>query len=86
MLSPGGRTISYALALVGLGHLVAPGILLGAARWGYDLVLDVEFTPRAGATRRVRIVGLAFVAVGLSGARLLGDEGGDSTGTRHRHR
>lgn len=73
MADPGPQTLSYALAVVGLGHVVAPGALLRTARWGYDLVLDVEFTPRAGAKRRVRLVGLAFAAIGLVLGRLLDD-------------
>jgi hypothetical protein len=50
-------------AAVGLAHLLVPDHLLAVAAWGYDTVLAVDFDPRGNATRRVRAVGLVFVAV-----------------------
>jgi hypothetical protein len=57
-------------AAVGLVHLLVPGRLLAIAAWGYDTVLAVDFEPRGNATRRVRAVGLAFVAVAALCLRL----------------
>jgi hypothetical protein len=49
----------------GVVHLLVPGRLLAAAAWGYDRVLAVEFTPKSGARTRVRLVGVAVLAVGV---------------------
>jgi len=64
------RAIELGAALAGLVHLVAPGRLLAVARWGYDTVLAVEFRPRDPAVRRVRLLGLCFLAVAALSARL----------------
>lgn len=64
------RFVSYALTVVGLVHLLFPGVLLQTARSGYDSVLAVDFEPRARATRRVRLVGVGCVAVGVTLRRL----------------
>jgi hypothetical protein len=55
--------IERRLALLGLGafgivHVLVPEFLLRSARSAYGLALDVEFTPRENAARRVRLVGL----------------------------
>lgn len=59
-----GRVAGVALLLSGVVHLLAPRPLLRAAETGYRRVLAVDFDPRAGATRRVRLVGALFAAVG----------------------
>jgi hypothetical protein len=56
--------------LAGLAHLVVPNRLLELARWSYDRVLAVQFQPRTGATRRVRLVGLVMVVLAPVLARL----------------
>jgi hypothetical protein len=58
-------------ALAGVVHLLVPGLLLWAGRWSYRLVLRVEFDPKPGARRRVRLVGLGFLAVAAVIQRLL---------------
>jgi uncharacterized protein YjeT (DUF2065 family) len=67
MLSTSVRLYAVSLLgiVVGLAHLCAPRRLLATARWGYDRVLAVDFRPRTAAPRRVRLVGLSFVAVSL---------------------
>jgi hypothetical protein len=63
-LSETERTVLWAGATVaGLVHLLVPGLLLGTARWAYRRFLAVEFDPKRGARRRVRLVGLGFLAV-----------------------
>jgi hypothetical protein len=57
------RLLSLGTALAGLVHLLVPGLLLRTARCGYRWVLAVEFRPRDGARRRVRVVGMALLAV-----------------------
>jgi hypothetical protein len=57
--------------LAGLVHLLVPGLLLWAGRWSYRLFLRVEFDPKPGAKRRVRLVGLGFLAVAALVRRLL---------------
>ncbi len=57
--------IGLGLIIAGALHLAVPGRLLALARWGYDRVLAVEFTPRAAAKDRVRAVGVGMLAVGL---------------------
>ena len=57
------RLAVLGLALVGIGHLIVPGRLLQAARYGYGWVLDVEFSPRDGAPRRVRLLGVLMVSL-----------------------
>jgi len=58
-------------AFAGVVHLAVPGVLLGTARWGYRRVLAVEFDPKQGANRRVRLVGLGFLALAGVLRRLL---------------
>jgi uncharacterized protein YjeT (DUF2065 family) len=58
------RPFGAALVLAGLVHVLAPRLLLGTARVGYDLVLDVEFEASGRSPRRVRVVGLGLVAAG----------------------
>jgi hypothetical protein len=60
------RLAILATALLGIVHLLVPGVLLRSARYGYDRVLDVEFRPRDGATRRVRLLGVLLVGVALA--------------------
>ncbi len=57
--------IGLGLIAAGVVHLAIPGRLLALARWGYDRVLAVEFTPRANAKSRVRAVGVGMLAAGL---------------------
>ncbi|MFB6295825.1 MAG: hypothetical protein ABEH66_03170 [Halobacteriales archaeon] len=59
------RRLRALFAVVGLVHLLVPGLLLDTARWAYARVLAVEFEPRDGAPRRVRLVGIAFVCVAV---------------------
>ncbi len=56
------RLLWLGTAAVGALHLLVPGLLLRTARWGYRLALAVEFDPKPGAKRRVRLVGLAFLS------------------------
>lgn len=58
------RLTGAVLVLVGLAHLLAPGALLWTARIGYRYVLRVDFDPKAGASGRVRVLGLAMIAAG----------------------
>ena len=60
-----------ASALAGLVHLLVPGLLLRSAELGYRLVLQVEFDPKPGAKRRVRLVGVGLLALGAVLRRLL---------------
>lgn len=59
---PTARTLlslaSLSSAVVGLAHLLAPGLLVRAAQWGYDTVLDVEFRPGERTRTRVRLLGV----------------------------
>ena len=59
---PTARTLlslaSLSSAVVGFAHLVAPGLLIRAAKWGYDTVLDVEFHPGDRTRARVRLLGV----------------------------
>lgn len=57
------RLAAISLAASGVLHLLVPSRLLAAAGRGYDLALDVTFSPNDGATRRVRLVGLAILAL-----------------------
>jgi hypothetical protein len=59
-----GRLAGVVLVTAGLAHLLIPGTLLATARLAYDRLLDVRFDPRAGAGRRVRLVGVGLVAAG----------------------
>lgn len=57
------RLVIASLVLSGVVHLLVPERLLGVARRGYGLGLDVEFEPRSKAPRRIRLVGLASLFV-----------------------
>ncbi|MFT4891783.1 MAG: hypothetical protein ACI9YT_002718, partial [Halobacteriales archaeon] len=59
------RQVAVLLLLTGVVHLLAPGRLLRVARVSYDRVLAVEFTPRDGASRRVRLVGILMCLAGV---------------------
>jgi len=67
-LSASARPTGAVVLLAGVVHLLAPGLLLWLARRGYALVLDVDFSPGAATTRRVRGLGVAMI---LAGAHLL---------------
>lgn len=71
------RSASWLLALAGLIHVLLAGTLLRAARWGYDRVLAVDFSPRASATVRVRLIGLAWIAAAVALRRLASALGGE---------
>ncbi|NHN46105.1 hypothetical protein G9464_00640 [Halostella sp. JP-L12] len=58
------RLAGLTLVAVGLVHAAAPGLMLRLGRAGYDAALDVEFRPREGSKRRVRLVGVAMAATG----------------------
>jgi hypothetical protein len=64
------RLLWTGTALAGVIHLLVPGLLLSSARQGYRWVLAVEFTPREGARRRVRLLGLACLATAAALRRL----------------
>jgi len=57
--------IGLGLLTAGVAHLTIPGRLLALARWGYDRMLAVEFTPRTSAESRVRAVGVGMLVAGL---------------------
>jgi len=50
------RVVAVGAALSAVAHAVAPRMLLDAAAWGYAVVLRVEFNPKEGAVRRVRLL------------------------------
>jgi len=58
------EAVGLAFGALGVVHLAVPRVLLDAARWGYERILDVEFRPRGRARRRVRAVGAAMLAAG----------------------
>jgi uncharacterized protein YjeT (DUF2065 family) len=60
----GPRLVGLLLVAAGLAHLVAPTALLNLAKQSYSAVLDVDFDPRAGASTRVRALGVGLVAAG----------------------
>jgi hypothetical protein len=68
------RIGAVGLALTGLVHLLVPDLVLRWAATGYDRVLAVDFEPRTNATRRVRALGLAFLATGGLLWRLVCDD------------
>ena len=71
-LSPGERTLLWvASAAAGLVHLLLPGVLLRVGGWAYRWALAVEFDPKQGAKRRVRLVGLGFLGLAAALRRLL---------------
>jgi len=58
------RLLWVGAAVAGAVHLLVPGLLLWAGRWSYRLALRIEFDPKPGAKRRVRLVGLGFLVFG----------------------
>jgi len=58
------RAAGLLLVVAGAIHLLVPRLLLRIAAVGYDTALAVEFEPRANASRRVRLVGVAMLAAG----------------------
>ena len=71
-LSDTERTLLWAAsALAGLVHLAVPGYLLRSGELAYRWFLRVEFDPKPGAKRRVRLVGLGFLAVAAVLRRLV---------------
>ena len=50
------RVAAVGTALSAVAHAVAPRTLLRAAAWLYGVVLRVEFDPKDGAARRVRLL------------------------------
>jgi len=65
------RLLWTGATLAGVLHLLVPGLLLSLARLGYRWVLAVEFTPTAESRRRVRLLGVAFLAVAAVLERIL---------------
>ncbi|KOX95187.1 hypothetical protein AMS69_04870 [Haloarcula rubripromontorii] len=65
------RLLWNGTTLAGVVHLLVPGLLLSLARLGYRWVLAVEFTPQEGSRRRVRLLGVGFLAVAAALKRLL---------------
>lgn len=60
------RLLWIGAALAGAVHLLVPGLLLRSGEFAYRWFLRVEFDPKPGAKRRVRLVGVAFlVAAGV---------------------
>lgn len=72
-----GRLGALALGAFGSVHVCFPRLLLRTARLAYGLVLDVEFTPRENAPRRVRVVGVLSLVLAAIGWRVAdrGDAG-----------
>ncbi|WP_121820952.1 hypothetical protein [Halostella salina] len=58
------RLAGLALVLVGVAHLLVPGLLLWTAEVGYGVALDVEFDPGDASRRRIRLLGLGMVGAG----------------------
>jgi hypothetical protein len=81
-----GRLGLLGVGAFGLVHVLVPRFLLRAARSAYGLALDVEFTPRENAPRRVRWVGYLSLLLTAIGWRALERAGEDrielSIGTR----
>jgi len=50
---------------VGLLHVLLPELLVDAVRFLYDVVLDVSFVPRDRTAGRVRLLGVALLALGV---------------------
>ena len=65
------RLLWLGAIVAGLVHLLVPGLLLWAGRWSYRWFLRVEFDPKPGAKRRVRLVGVGFLALAAVLRRLL---------------
>jgi hypothetical protein len=58
------RPVAAGLFAIGLVHVLAPGRLLRGAGVLYDRLLEVEFSPRKDAPRRVRFVGVLMCLAG----------------------
>lgn len=65
------RIGSSLLTVAGLVHVLFAETLLWIARWGYDRVLAVDFSPREGSKRRVRLIGLLWTGAGVLLRRLV---------------
>jgi hypothetical protein len=52
------RAAAVGAALSAVAHAVAPRTLLRTAAWLYAVVLRVEFDPKEGAARRVRLLSM----------------------------
>ena len=50
------RAAAVGAALSAVAHVVAPRTLLRTAAWLYAVALRVEFDPKEGAVRRVRLL------------------------------
>ena len=75
------RLGSAGSGLVGFVHLLVPELLLSIAARGYRLVLAVEFEPSERAPRRVQLIGVGFVAIGVAlGLLSTALPGGDGSG------
>ena len=59
------RLAAVGAALSAVAHAVAPRTLLHAAARGYAVVLRVEFDPKAGAVRRVRLLSALSLLVAV---------------------
>ncbi|EMA25764.1 MULTISPECIES: hypothetical protein [Haloarcula] len=66
------RLLWTGTALAGVLHLLVPGTLLSLARLGYRWVLAVEFRPQERSRRRVRLLGVAFLATAAVLKRVFG--------------
>ena len=70
-LSDTERTLLWVgSALAGMVHLLAPGPLLWLGKLAYRWGLAVEFDPKPGAKRRVRLFGAAFLTLAVVLRRL----------------
>jgi uncharacterized protein YjeT (DUF2065 family) len=58
------RPAGALLVVAGLVHLLVPRLSTRIVAWSYDRLLDVEFVPGEGTTKRVRAIGLAMLAAG----------------------
>ena len=59
------RLAAVGAALSAVAHAVAPRTLLDAAAWGYAVALRVEFDPKEGAVRRVRLLSVLNLLVAV---------------------
>jgi len=65
------RLLWVGATLAGLVHLLVPGRLLWLGKLAYRWGLAVDFDPKPGAKRRVRLFGLGFLALAAALRRLL---------------
>ena len=71
-----GRLGLLGFGAFGIAHVLVPRFLLRLAQGAYGLALDIEFTPRENAPRRVRSVGylsLLLTAIGLQALERVGE-------------